>query len=176
MPPTVALRPATPADLPAVDGLLARSYPQLLKGDYPPSVLVAVLPAISRAKPALLASGTYWLAEADGAVLACGGWTAAAPTDGGRAAGIGHVRHVATDPAHTRRGFARAVMARAMMQAAGAGVRTMECLSTRTAVPFYAAIGFRWQEELDVAIGGAIPFPAIRMTARLRTDPVRGSA
>ena len=96
MPSTVTLRPATPADLPAVDALLARSYPQLLKDDYPPSVLVGVLPAISRAKPSLLASGTYWLAEAEGAVLACGGWTAAAPTGGGTP-GTGHVRHVATE-------------------------------------------------------------------------------
>ena len=172
---TVTIRPATPADLPRVDALLARSYPRLLARDYPPSVLVAVVPAIGRAKPALLASGTYWLAEADGAVLAVGGWTAAAPSGGGTP-GIGHVRHVATDPDHTRRGHARAVMARAMAQAAARGVRRLECLSTRTAVPFYAALGFRAAEALDVPIGGAIPFPAIRMTARLRTDPVRGSA
>ena len=173
---TVTIRPATLADLPRVDALLGRSYPRLLKPDYPPSILAAVVPAISRAKPTLLASGTYWLAEAGGAILACGGWTAAAPTDGDRAAGTGYVRHVATDPDHTRRGHARAVMARAMEQAAGWGIGRLECLSTRTAVPFYASLGFRWQEELDVAIGGAIPFPAVRMTARLRTEPVRGSA
>ncbi len=38
MPDLLTLRPAVPADLSAVDALLARSYPKLLAPDYPPSV------------------------------------------------------------------------------------------------------------------------------------------
>ena len=64
----IFLRVATPADLAAVDALLARSYPRLLAADYPPSVLVTALPLISRARPELLASGTYYVVE-DGDIL-----------------------------------------------------------------------------------------------------------
>lgn len=158
------IRPAVPSDLPGVDALLARSYPRLLKADYPASVLVTALPLISRARPELLASGTYWVAEEDGAVRACGGWTAAAPAGGGGdAPGTGHVRHVATDPGHLRRGLARAVMEAALAQADARGARRMECLSTRTAVPFYAALGFRAVGKRDVTLRPGVAFPAVAM-------------
>ena len=56
-----SLRRANPDDLSALDLLLARSYPRLLKADYPPSVVVLALPIIVRARPELLASGRYFV-------------------------------------------------------------------------------------------------------------------
>ena len=102
----LTLRPATPADLAAVDALLAWSYPRLLAPHYPPSVLVTALPLISKARPELLAAGSYWLAlDAAGAVVGAGGWTRAGPVGGGAPAGsTGHVRHVVTDARRVRRG------------------------------------------------------------------------
>ena len=66
-------RLATAADLAAVDALLARLYPTLLKPDDPASVLAAVMPAIAREKPELMASGTYWVIREGAAALAVGG-------------------------------------------------------------------------------------------------------
>jgi GNAT superfamily N-acetyltransferase len=174
-PSPVALRHATFADLAAVDALLARSYPRLLAPDYPPSVLVLAVPIIARARPELLASGRYWLAEdAAGRVIGAGGWSAQgpAPSDGsggtGAAqAGLAHVRHVATDPDALRCGVARALMGRVMAEAAAAGFGIMECLSTRTAVPFYTAIGFRQLEAVEVPLRPGIVFPAVRMICDL---------
>jgi len=54
------IRATTKADIPAVDALLARAYPVLLKPDYPASVLVTALPLISRAQPGLVTCGTYY--------------------------------------------------------------------------------------------------------------------
>ena len=72
----IAVRTARSGDLAAVDAVLARAYPRLLKPDYPPSVLVTALPLISRAQPSLLASGTYYVVEDDaGQVVGAGGWT-----------------------------------------------------------------------------------------------------
>ena len=88
---TITLRLATPADLAAVDALLARAYPRLLAADYPPSVLVIAVPLIARARPELLASGRYWLAcDSAGTVLAAGGWSRGAPSDGAQRAGTFH--------------------------------------------------------------------------------------
>ena len=160
-------RVATRADMPAVDALLARSYPALLKADYPASVLATVVPAIARAKPELMASGTYWVIREGDAALAVGGWTRALPGRG-RRPGLGHVRHVAADPARLREGLARAVIEAALDQARAAGVTRMECLSTRTAVPFYRAMGFEGSREVEVAIGPArIGFPAVEMARAL---------
>ena len=163
------LRPSTSADLAEVDALLARSYPRLLAGDYPPLVMVLALPLIARARPELLASGTYWLAqEADGRIVGAGGWTRAAPQPAeGDGARTGHVRHVVTDADCVRRGIGRALMSRVMEQAREAGVQRLDCLSTRTAVPFYANLGFREMGALEVPLRPGIVFPAVRMVRGL---------
>ena len=51
---SLTLRLARPDDLTAVDDLLARSYPRLLKGDYPPSIMVGPMPAPTLAPPAVV--------------------------------------------------------------------------------------------------------------------------
>ena len=163
---TLQLRLARPADLAAVDALLARSYPRLLAADYPPSVLVTAVPLIARARPELLASGRYWLAcDAEDRVLAAGGWSAGSPEASDVRQGLAHIRHVATDPSATRRGIGRALLSRAMDQARGEGFVRFACLSTRTAVPFYASLGFRVLGEAEIALAPGIGFPAVRMHA-----------
>jgi GNAT superfamily N-acetyltransferase len=168
----LTLRLAAPADLAAVDVLLARSYPRLLAGDYPPSVMVTAVPIIARARPSLLASGRYYVVQDDrGRLLGAGGWSMETPApDGmtGQTAGrVCHVRHVATDPEATRRGIAGAILGHVMRAAQAAGVRQMECLSTRTAVPFYAASGFRMVGPVDITLAPGIVFPALRLVRML---------
>jgi len=164
---TLTLRLAVPADLSAVDRLLARSYPKLLAADYAPSTMVLAVPRLVRARPELLASRHYFVAEAaDGTLLAAGGWT---PMTARRTtiSDTGAVRHVATDPAAARQGVGRALMTRVMQDAVEAGVLWMDCLSTRTAVPFYRALGFRSLYPTEIQLAPGIVFPAIRMIADL---------
>ena len=156
------LRLATIADLAAVDDLLARSYPRLLAKDYPPSVMVLAVPLFTRARPELLASGRYHLAVSEtGQAVGAGGWS-------GRDQGLAQVRHVATDPGHLRRGIGRAVMGRVLAEVAAAGFAVLDCLSTRTAVPFYASLGFEVLGRVDIALGPGIAFPAVRMVRRMK--------
>lgn len=171
---SLTVRPATPADMSAVDALLARAYPRLLAADYPPSVLVTALPIISRARPELLAGGRYFLAVAeDGSVLGAGGYSLHAPADPHRAGsgrspgGVGHVRHVVTDDRQIRRGIGRAILNRIFAHARREDVTLLECLATRTAVPFYLAIGFQALGPVDVPLRPGIVFPAVRMQKTL---------
>ena len=165
-PSLTTIRTATLADLGAVDRLLARSYPAILKRDYPPSVMVLAVPRISRAKPELLRTGTYYVVEGPEGVVAAGGWTAAPPMAGEGSKGVGHIRHVATDPAHLRQGHARRLLAHILSEARTCGVTAMACLSTRTAEPFYASLGFVRIDEVDVPLGEGIVFPSVRMSLR----------
>ena len=71
----LTLRAAKLADIGQVDDLLARSYPRLLRPDYPPSMLVLALPLITKAQPGLLRSGRYFVVEDGDRVVAAGGWT-----------------------------------------------------------------------------------------------------
>ncbi|MEM6373342.1 MAG: GNAT family N-acetyltransferase [Pseudomonadota bacterium] len=156
------IRPTTRHDLAAVDALLARTYPKLLKADYPPSVLVTALPIISRAQPHLLTCGTYYVVEDDGVILGAGGWTRDR-SDPER----GHIRHVVTDDRALRRGVARRLMAHCFDRARSAGITQMECWATRTAVPFYEAVGFCQDGLIDVPLGAGITFPSVRMMRAL---------
>ena len=159
------VRTATPGDLAGIDALLARSYPALLKADYPASVLVTAIPLISRANPRLLASGSYFVVEtAAGDIVGAGGWTRGAPMPGTpRGRSIGHVRHVATDPRQTRKGVGRALMDRVFATARDAGIGQLECHSTFTAQPFYEACGFHPIKEITVPLRPGIDFPAVHM-------------
>ena len=154
----IVIRAAVPGDLASVDAILARSYPRLLKADYPPSVLVTALPLISRAQPALMRSGTYFVAEEDGTILAAGGWTPVR-----RSRQIGEVRHLVTDDRHLRRGLARSLVEHSIDTARAAGVRQFDCKATRTAEPFYAAMGFERLGAIDLDLAPGITFPCVMM-------------
>lgn len=159
----VKVRVATLADVAAVDALLARSYPRLLRPDYQPSVMVLAVPLISRAKPALVTCGTYFVVELGGAIIGSGGWTLAHPGGGRTAQGTANVRHVVTDHRSVRRGVGRALIAHILSTARLAGVTRLECLSTLTAVPFYQAMGFVSRGPLIIALAPGIDFPAVSM-------------
>ena len=165
--PTLTIRPATGEDLAEVDALLAASYPVLLKPDYPPSVLVTALPLIARANPRLMASGSYFLVSDETGLVGAGGWTWAAPHGGVCPRDMGNVRHVVTDHRQTRRGIGSALLECVVNDARGAGVHTLDCLSTLTAVPFYTACGFSSIGPIEVTLRPGIGFPAVRMQQRL---------
>jgi len=152
------VRPSIRADMPTIDALLARSYPKLLKADYPPSVLVTTLPIIARARPELIGCGTYYVAEEGTRILGAGGWT----LDRLRA-DKGHIRHVVTDDRQLRRGVGRAILDHVIKTARQSGVVELECASTLTAVPFYAALGFEGEGHMDISLGPGLHFPAVRM-------------
>ena len=164
----ITIRATNAGDLPAIDALLGISYPTLLKADYPPSVLVTCVPLIARARPDLLRCGTYYLAEdGEGRALAAGGWTHAAPQGGVGPRDVGHVRHVVTHPEATRRGLARAILQRSFAAARASGLRWMMCQSTRTAEPFYTAMGFQRRGEIEILLRPGIGFPAVEMIRSL---------
>lgn len=159
----LSLRIATRDDVAAVDRLLSRSYPRLLKADYPPSVMVTAVPLIARARPHLVASGRYYVAEAAGrGIVGAGGWSLR-----DRARGSAEVRHLATDPDYLRNGVAARIVAAILDAARAEGMERIDCLSTRTAVPFYTATGFRVLGAVDVVLAPGIAFPAVRMSRPL---------
>ncbi len=163
MPEVIAIRTARPADLAAVDALLARSYPKLLAADYPPSVMVTAVPLIARARPGLLASGHYFLAvTAGGAVVGAAGVTPVRSR-----VTVGEIRHVVTDHRLTRRGIGRALMGHVFDHARGLGLRRLDCLSTRTAVPFYRALGFEVIGPAEIPLAPGIGMPVLRMVRDL---------
>jgi GNAT superfamily N-acetyltransferase len=156
---SITLRSSTGRDFDAIDALLSRSYPRLLKHDYAPSVMVTAVPLISRANPMLVKSGTYYVAETgDGQIIGAGGWTLSA-----QARGAAEVRHLVVDWRHQRQGIGRRLMMGIFAEAQLQGVRRIEARATRTAVAFYEAMGFDSLGQVIVPLRPGIDFPAVAM-------------
>ena len=155
------VRTAGPGDEAAVSSVLRGSYSTLYRGWYQDDVLEAALPAMTRANPALLASGLYYVAELGGRVVACGGWSAEKPT-GGAVPRLAHVRHFATDPDYINRGCGGALLGMAISEAAAAGFSEIESISSLTAEAFYARHGFRQISIVRQPMGG-VSFACVLM-------------
>lgn len=164
---SVAIRAAMPDDAGLLSDLLAASYAMLADGHYEPERLKSALPYMSRANPKLLASGTYYIAFADGEPACCGGWTVDKPGTGDIVEGIAHIRHFATHPTHLRKGIARLLLDRCLSEATTAGFRLMMSQSTLPAEKFYAAAGFRRVRPIEVEMGPGILLPAVEMQREL---------
>jgi GNAT superfamily N-acetyltransferase len=162
------IRVASSTDAPAISAVLTSSYTTLLPGLYNYQMLQTAMPLMTVANPALLACGTYFVAEAsDGRILGCGGWTAEHPETGEIIAGLAHIRHFATDPQMTRMGVGKALLTLCVTQSFTKNIRTLECCSTLPAQSFYAAAGFQNLGGIEAVLGPGIRLPAIRMQKTL---------
>jgi GNAT superfamily N-acetyltransferase len=152
-----SVRIARPEDAAAVSALLERSYPTLWADHHPPELLAAVIPAVTRANPILLASRTFFVAVTpQGDAVGCGGWTREAPGTGEVEEGVGHLRHFATDPQWLRQGIGAAIVAQSIAGAREARLTTLMADSACGAEAFYAAAGFVFERVSAPLIGGVI--------------------
>lgn len=173
----VTVQVATPDDETAVGDLLAAAYPPLMAPGYDPDVLAAALPAMTKANPALLECGTYYLAMSPkGTVVGCGGWTCDRPGGGALPTGApasgdpsGHIRHFATHPDWLRQGIARMLFERCTADAVSSGMRRFECFASLVAVAFYARMGFAAVGPMVVPLGPR-GFPVTHMVMDLASN------
>jgi GNAT superfamily N-acetyltransferase len=158
------VRVSTPADLAGVAGVLEAAYPVLMAAAYDEAELGPALPLMTRAQPALLESGTYYVAEVDrGEIIGCGGWTAARPGDGLVTEGVAHLRHFGTHPEWTGRGVGTAIYRRCERDAGIAGARHLECYSSLNAEGFYAAMGFALVARIEIELRDGVRITSAHM-------------
>src|SRR5262245_48821948 len=166
------VRAVSPEDAEAVSALLQASYPSLMAFGYEPILFARALPLLTKANPALLSSGTWYLVEAldaDEKLVGCGGWARQRPDAPNEPVDpmLGHIRHFATHPNWTRRGIGRAVFNRCVADARAAGVRIFECYSSLGAEGFYRALGFSTVEPMKLALAESLTIPGVRMLCRI---------
>ncbi|MEM9625254.1 MAG: GNAT family N-acetyltransferase [Pseudomonadota bacterium] len=160
----VTLRISGPDDQAEVTRLLELSYGQLMPAAYGRDWTDEHLPIIAKANPDLLSSGTYYLAVApESQVVGAGGWTRERPGTGEIEAGLGHIRHVATDPGWIGKGIGRALMERCAADAERVGIHRFECYASLNAVNFYKHVGFQEIRAVDVRLGGDRIMPSCLM-------------
>ncbi|HWM20435.1 MAG TPA: GNAT family N-acetyltransferase [Ilumatobacteraceae bacterium] len=171
---TFTHRPATPADVPALERLAQAAIAELQASFLSPAQ-VAASRAIMGIDTRLVADGTYYVVEHDGELAGCGGWSRRATLYGGDhtsgrddalldpAVDPARIRAMYTDPRYVRRGVGRLVLAVCEAAAAAEGFTTLELMATMAGQPLYTACGFVAVEQLDDASTGT-PIPLVRMT------------
>jgi GNAT superfamily N-acetyltransferase len=158
------LRVATLEDAESVAAVLGPSYTQLMAAAYEPDLLARTLPSITRANPALLSSGRYYLVESEtGEPAGCGGWSPDPPGRREEDPRRAHIRHFATHPAWTRRGVGRLLYERCAADARAAGFTSFEAWASLNGESFYASLGFHRLGLIETEMPGDVRFPAIRM-------------
>jgi len=163
----ISIRVARLDDATTVEQVLQTSYPALMAGVYESALLARALPLMTRANPKLLGTGTYYLAEAGGEVVGCGGWSLEKPGTTSVKPGVGHIRHFGTAETWTGRGVGRAIYGRCETNARAAGVRLFECYASRNGEPFYTALGFRRIASIEVPMGSDVAFPSLYMSRQI---------
>ncbi len=166
----LAFRRAAMSDLPAIRAMHRRSFSALGASAYTSDEIAAFFAAVETADPQLVEDGTFFLAEAQGSIVATAAWTArrpayearlsaTAPTDG-----PGTIRSVFTDPDHAGRGLAQTLMRQVEAEAIAAGVQRLELCATLSAVSFYGRQGYAPVAPVDLPLPGGLVFRACRMS------------
>lgn len=171
------LRIASLDDLPALRALMTRAIAELQTGFLSPEQVEASK-AVMGLDTQLIIDGCYFLAEIDGELAGCGGWSRRATLYGGdHSAGRdarlldpatepARIRAMYTDPGHVRRGVGKAVINACEDAARAAGFRRVELMATLAGEPLYCAAGFSPIERIEDSNGGAA-VPLIRMCKAL---------
>jgi N-acetylglutamate synthase-like GNAT family acetyltransferase len=163
----MCVRVATTKDMQGISALIGRSYSILMQSAYAQDVLARALPAMTRANPDLVASGTFYVAEDAGSLVGCGGWTFAPPGGGTIIDGLVHARHFAVEPERSGTGIGRAIFERVSNDACAAGAVRIQALSSLNAEPFYKRMGLDRLDLIPVAMGAGVEFPVVLMEGPL---------
>jgi len=164
-----SVRVATPGDAQGVTALLRDSYPVLMQSAYESAILGPALELMTSAQPALLASGTYYVAEAaDRLIVGCGGWTKE-HGDIVVMEGVGHIRHFGTHPEWINRGIGKAIYHQCEAAAREAGLSRFDCQSSLNAEGFYSACGFERIEQEDIEMGQGAVLPTVYMQCKINS-------
>ena len=176
MPQAVELRIATRDDIPAMSTLIASSARQLSRGFYSESEAESAIKYVFGVDTALIDDGTYYVAELDGVLAGCGGWSRRNTLYGGDQRPVGEaslldpakdsarIRAFFVAPTAARRGVGRALLEECTRAAAASGFRGLTLMATLPGVPFYSALGFTEDEEVVDVLPDGTPLRFVRMS------------
>jgi GNAT superfamily N-acetyltransferase len=177
---SIRIRVATPDDVPALKSLIERSVRELQADWYSPKQIEAAVHSVFGVDTQLIADGTYYIAEIDGTIAGCGGWSkrgtlyGASHFDHSRndvlldpAREPARIRAFFTHPEFARRGVGRALLKHCEEAARQAGFTSMEMAATLPGVPLYEANGYEISETFDVPLPGDMAIQVKRMTKQI---------
>jgi N-acetylglutamate synthase-like GNAT family acetyltransferase len=174
-------RPATDADIPALEALIPLSVRALQSAHYSPAQMNAALGPVFGVDRQLIRDATYFVVEDDGQIVGCGGWSKRKTLYGGDRDRPGEhaelnpqteparIRAFFVHPNWARRGIGRSILLRCEAAAIQAGFHRAELVATLTGEPLYARFGYAVIERYGAPMTETLSLPVVKMSKRLAT-------
>ena len=162
--------------------LIAESARLLSREHYDDTQIETAIATVFGVDTDLIEDGTYFVAETEGMLVGCGGWSKRKTLFGGdqyssRDAGYldptsepAKIRAFFIHPEHARKGIARAILARCESEAQAEGFRALELMATLPGIEFYKSCGFSATGTFDLDLSEEVKFELVPMRKELATD------
>jgi GNAT superfamily N-acetyltransferase len=177
--PAAPQRLAVPADADAIQALMRASIRALFPAFYDARQSASAEVYIGHLDMQLIEDGTYFVHEAGGQIVACGGWSRRGKlyTGSGDAAEDDRLLDPATEPARvramfvrgdwTRRGLGRAILEACEDAARTEGFTMLALMATLPGEPLYRAFGFRETSRTMVRMPDGVEVEGVAMERRV---------
>jgi GNAT superfamily N-acetyltransferase len=177
--PVYTFRPARLVDAPVLKELIYASVRGLNGGEYSEAQMEAALGTAFGVDTELIRDGTYFVAEADGRIIACGGWSKRESLYGadgqeGRSSALldplhdaARIRAFFVHPEWGRRGIGRALLAHCEQAALANAFVTTELMATLPGHKLYKVEGYVGDERIKLKLPSGIDIELIPMRKSL---------
>ena len=169
------IRPATLDDVRTLESVIAESSRGLSRDDYTPEQIEAALGTAWGVDTELITDGTYFVVEAEGQTVACGGWSRRQTLFGsdarqGRqselldpAQDAARIRAFFVRPQWARKGIGRLLLHHCEAAASAAGFHRTELMATLPGRRLYAACGYLVGEPIQYRLPSGITIEFVPM-------------
>ena len=173
--PAPSLRLARLDEAEAIEALMKASTRDLFPASYDDAQTAASVQHVAVVDRTLIADGTYFVFEAGGELVACGGWSRRDKLYAGSGEGSADARLLdpATEPARvramftrsdwTRRGLGRRILEACVAAARAEGFRSLALMATLAGLPLYQAYGFDTLEQVELHLPDGTLVRAVSM-------------
>ena len=169
------IRLATLAEIDVLNALVEEAVRALSTDYYTAAQIDSALHYMFGIDTQLVHDGTYYVAEIDGLLAGCGGWSRRRTLFGGDQSKnasdplldptheAGRIRAFFVHPSFARRGVGRAILATCETAAQQAGFRQLALAATLPGEPLYRALGYTPDERTSISFPDGQSLPIVHM-------------
>lgn len=173
------IRKANLDDRSAITQLIKESARYLSRDDYSDQQIEGAIATVFGVDTNLIIDGTYFVAERNGELIGCGGWSKRKTLFGGDQFATrdaseldpetepAKIRAFFIHPGHARKGIARAILVACETEAKAAGFQALELMSTLPGIKLYRACGYEGEDRVELEVGEGLTIGLVPMRKEL---------
>jgi GNAT superfamily N-acetyltransferase len=176
----ITIRPAKLEDIPPLNQLIALSVRRLSIGHYTTAQIESALKYVFGVDTQLIVDGTYYVAEMNGMMVGCGGWSKRNTLYGGDQhkdiedplldpeKDAARIRAFFVHPDHSRKGVGSFIINFCEQAARQNNFTRFELGATLPGVPFYRALGYAPVQQVDAILSDGEILEIVKMQKAFR--------